>query len=305
LLFFATSGIERQLLTIRHTGRHGKGYLLQVAGITMYDTAINDQFPAGAAAYAAYVDGGVGDQPNFAFIVSTFPKAQHLSIALFSANNADALDVEPGASAPSDIPGWYARQVARGIQRPVIYASVSAMNDTILPLLSQAGIARAKTRLWSAHYGLGEHICGPGSCGALSIDADGTQWTSSALGLVLDQSLLLENFFSAAPNPNPTPTEAELQSGQLTTGHGAFTVIAVPPGSASRIAFGVDNHAQNVPVARLRVAFFDTAWHIHPNVVLDGDKGLGILTFENAAKTGIVSVRRNDDGNAAVGYVVY
>jgi hypothetical protein len=268
----------------------------------MYDTALNDQFPAGAAAYAAYVDGGVGDQPNYAFIVSTFPKAQHLSIALFAGNNADALDVEPGASAPSDIPGWYARQVARGIQRPVIYASVSAMNDAILPLLRQAGIARTKTRLWSAHYGLGEHICGPGSCGLLSIDADGTQWTSSALGLVLDQSLLLEDFFTTQ---NPTAAEAELQSGQLNTGHGVFTVIAVPPGSAHQIAFGVDNHAQNVPVAQLSVAFFDTAWHVHPHVVLDGNKGLGILAFPNPSKTGVISVRRNDAGNAAVGYVVY
>jgi hypothetical protein len=34
-----------------------------MAGITMYDTALNDQFPAGAAAYAAYVDGGIGNQP--------------------------------------------------------------------------------------------------------------------------------------------------------------------------------------------------------------------------------------------------
>ena len=109
----------------------------------MFDTALNDQFPAGAAAYAAYVDGGLGDQPNYAYIVSTFPEAQHLSIALFASDNADALDVEPGAATPSDIPGWYARQVARGIQRPVLYASASAMNDQILPVLSQAGIARA------------------------------------------------------------------------------------------------------------------------------------------------------------------
>ena len=56
----------------------------------MYDSAYNDQFPAGAAAYAAYVDGGVGDQPNYAYIVSAFPKAQHLSIALFASDNADA-----------------------------------------------------------------------------------------------------------------------------------------------------------------------------------------------------------------------
>ena len=271
----------------------------------MYDTALNDQFPAGAAAYAGYVDGGVGDQPNYAYVVSTFPKAQHLSIALFADNNADALDVEPGASAPADIPGWFARQVARGVQRPVIYASASTMNDSVLSVLSQGGIARARTRLWSAHYGLGEHICGPRSCGALSVDADGTQWTSSARGLVLDQSLLLENFFAPATTREPNATEGELQSGQLNNGHGVFTVIAVPPGSAHHIAFAVDNHAQNVPVVRLRVAIFDTAWHVHPDVALDGNKGLGILTFPNAAKTGMVSVRRSDAGNGAVGYVVY
>ena len=124
----------------------------------------------------------VGDQPNYAYIVTAFPKAQHLSIALFAANNADALDVEAGAAVPSEIPGWYARQVQRGITRPVIYASASTMNDAILPVLSQAGISRARTRLWTAHYGLGEHICGPASCGALSIGADGTQWTSKRAG---------------------------------------------------------------------------------------------------------------------------
>jgi hypothetical protein len=270
----------------------------------MFDTALNDQFPGGGAAYAGYVDGHVGNQPNYAYIVSAFPKAQHLSIALFASDNADVLDVEPGASSPSDIPGWYARQVARGIQRPVIYASASTMNDEILPLLSQAGIARARTRLWSAHYGAGEHICGPGSCGSLSVNADGTQWTSNARGLVLDQSLLASNFFTAA-KVQPTVMEAELQSGQLNNGHGAFTVIAVPPGSAHQIAFGADDTAQNTGVARLRVAFFDTAWHVHPDVVIGDNHGLGVVAFTNPARTGIISVRRSDNGSTAVGYVVY
>jgi hypothetical protein len=267
----------------------------------MFDTAQNDQFPSGAPAYAAYVDGGLGNQPNYAYIVSAFPQAQHLSIALFAGNNADALDVEAGASAPSDIPAWYARQVQRGVRRPVIYASASLMNDAILPVLSQAGISRAQTRLWTAHYGAGEHICGPGSCGALSIEADGTQWTSSALGLVLDQSLLAVDFFTT----DPTVTEAELQSGQLTTGNGAFTVIPVPPGTAHHIALGIDNQAQNQPAARLRVAFFDTAWRVHGDVVVDGAKGLAVLAFPDPARTGVVSVRRNDAGLAAVGYVIY
>lgn len=278
-------------------------YRHRVAGITMYDTVLNNQFPAGAAAYAAYVDGCIGNQPNYAYIVRAFPKAQHLSVALFPGDNADALDVEPGASAPSDVPAWHARQVARGVRRPVIYASVSTMNDTILPLLSQAGIARAQVRLWTAHYGLGEHICGPSTCGALSVNADGTQWTSSARGLILDQSLLAGDFF--APTPGSTVTEAELQSGQLNNGHGVFTVIPVPPGTAHNIAFAIDNHAQNVPAARLRVAFYDTTWHVHPDVVLDGARGLSIMPFANAARTGVVSVRRDDAGNQSVGYVIY
>jgi hypothetical protein len=275
-----------------------------VAGITMYDTAFNDQFPAGAAAYAGYVDGDIGNQPNYAYIVSTFPKAQHLSVTLSSGNDADVLDVESGAAVPSDVSGWHAKQVARGIKRPVIYASASAMNDDILPVLSQASIARAGVRLWTAHYGVGEHVCGPGSCGSLSVDADGTQWTSSANGLVLDESLLVGDFF-ATTSTAPTATETQLQSGQLNNSYGSFTVIPVPLGTARHIAFGLDNHAQNTTAVRLRVAFFDTAWRVHPDVVLDGNKGLQVMAFPDAAKTGVVSVRRNDSTQAAVGYVIY
>jgi hypothetical protein len=274
----------------------------------MFDTALNDQFPGGAVAYAAYVDGDIGNQPNYAYIVTAFPQAQHLSIALFATDNADVLDVEAGASAPSDIPGWYATQVQRGIQRPVVYANVSTMNDAVLPVLSQAGIARAQIRLWTAHYGEGKHICGPDTCGALSINADGTQWTSNAMGLILDQSLLLDTFFTVTTDPTTTHrtiTEAELQSGQLNNGKGAVTAIAVPPGTAVRIVFGVDNALQNQPVAQLRVAIFDTAWRIHPQFAVDGTKGLAVVPFPDPAKTGVISIRRMDNGLVSVGYVVY
>jgi hypothetical protein len=273
----------------------------------MFDTIYNDQFPPGAAAYAAYVDGGIGDQPNFAYIVSAFPKAQHLSVSLFG-NNADALDVEPGASTPSSIPAWYDTQRKRGIQRPCVYASASTMNDEILPVLSQAGIARTAVRLWTAHYEVGEHICGPNSCGALSINADGTQWTPNAVvdgvTLVLDQSLLLETFFTTDPT---IPTEAELQSGQLNLGKNAHTAIAVPLGTAQRIAFGADNGVQGQPPVRLRIAIFGTGpgWHVTNDLIVDGTKGLTILPFPDPAKTGVISVSRADAGIVSVGYVVY
>jgi hypothetical protein len=275
-----------------------------VANITMYDTIYNNQFPAGAQAYAAYVDGGLGNQPNYAFIVNTFPKAEHLSIALFSGNNADALDVEAGAATPGEIPAWCTRQRQRGIQRPCIYANASTMQGSVLPVLSQAKIARSTVRLWTAHYGLGEHICGPSSCGALSIEADGTQWTSSALGRVLDQSELQASFFTT---DQTVTAEAELESGQLNTGKNALTSIAVAPGTAHHVAFGCDNSLAAQSPAVLRVAIYDTGpgWHVTQNVVIDGTKGLHVMAFPNPAKTGVVSVIRTDAGGFPVGYVVY
>jgi hypothetical protein len=272
----------------------------------MYDTIYNNQFPAGAQAYAAYVDGGLGNQPNYAYIVNTFPKAEHLSIALFSSNNADALDVEAGAATPDEIPAWCTRQRQRGIQRPCIYANASTMQGNVLPVLSGAKIARSSVRLWSAHYGLGEHICGPSSCGAMSVEADGTQWTSSAHGLVLDQSELLSNFFTISPT-NGATAEAELQSGQLNTGKNAPTNIAVAPGTAHHVAFGCDNSVEGQPPAVLRVAIYDTGpgWHVTNNVVVNGANGLHIMAFPNSAKTGVISVIRTDSGTFPVGYVVY
>ena len=182
--------------------------------ISMFDAIANEQFPPGAAAYAAYVDGSIGDQPNYAFIVAAFPKARHLSVSLFG-NNADALDVEPGASSPSDIPAWHAAQRKRGIQRPCVYASASTMNSEVLPVLTNAGIARGTVRLWTAHYDVGEHICGPKTCGQLSIDADGTQWTDQALDRDLDQSLLRDDFFDGPAPVHPTTDFAEYDMSKL------------------------------------------------------------------------------------------
>jgi hypothetical protein len=282
-----------------------------MAGITMYDTAYNAEFPAGAQAYAAYVDGSLGDQPNYAHIVKAFPKAHHLSIAVFSRDNADALDVEPGAAAPSNVPDWYARQRHRGIGRPCLYASASTMADDMLPVLRRAKIARDQVRLWSAHYGVGEHICGPASCGAVPIEMDGTQWTPSALGRALDQSLLQDDFFTTKATKTTTTsrrrptTEAELQSGQLGLGRDAKTVVSVPPGTAHHIAFGCDNGLDGQPPARLRVAFYGGGWRAYDNVEVNGSKGLTVMAFPDPAKTGVISIARLDAGKVQVGFVVY
>lgn len=205
--------------------------------ITMYDTIVNSEFPPDAAAYAAYVDGGIGNQPNYGYITEAFPGAQHLSIALFPDDNADALDVEPGAAPPESAAAWYAVQRARGLARPCLYASADAMEEFAVPLIEATLIPRDAVRLWSAHYGAGEHICGPKTCGAMSIDADGTQWTNNALGLDLDQSLLLGDFFTI-PSPPPPPLEDWTYGPPLdltaTDGHTTVRLTWEPPAAAPK-----------------------------------------------------------------------
>jgi hypothetical protein len=169
----------------------------------MYDTIYNDLFPSGAAAYASYVDGGVGDQPNYGWVTARYPKADHLSVAIFPSDDADCLDIEPGAAEPADAAVWYERQIKRGVYRPCFYASASLMESSLIPIVRAAGFPRDRIRLWSAHYGEGQHVCGPASCRLTSIPMDGTQWTDSAGGRNVDQSLLLPGFFAPQPSPDP------------------------------------------------------------------------------------------------------
>lgn len=178
--------------------------------LRMIDSAYNSQFEAGFDAYGAYTDGGVGDQPNIAYVTRAYPHAHHFGFAVHARDDADCLDVERFAAVPSDIPGWVARQRKRGIIRPGVYASASLMQSACVPVLRGALIPLSSVRLLSAHYA-GRHICGPGSCGLLSVNADGTQWTDRTDNRTADESLLLGNFFGTAPAPQPHPTTPTLE----------------------------------------------------------------------------------------------
>lgn len=175
---------------------------------TMADSIYPANLPPGYGAYAGYVD---GRWPDFAQIAKRFPAAKLLPIAVFPADNATCLDIETGDATPGQAPAWVKRQQARGISRPVLYASVSVMPE-VLGALSSAGISRASVRLWSAHYGAGQHICGPYSCKWPGVPAmDGTQWSDSAPGLngsQVDASILLDSFFGMIPPPAPLPSGA-------------------------------------------------------------------------------------------------
>ena len=98
--------------------------------------------------------------------------------------------------------------------------------------------------------------------------------------------------------------EVEVQSGQLNLGASAVTVITAPHGSGSGIAFGCDNGLQGMAPAVLRVAIYDTQWHIHNSVTVDSTKGQTVLPFPNPKSTGVISVKRLDAGEVIVGYEV-
>ena len=98
--------------------------------------------------------------------------------------------------------------------------------------------------------------------------------------------------------------EVEVQSGQLNTGANAVTVITVPLGSGSKIAFGCDNGLQGMAPAALRVAIYDTGWHITNHVTVDSTKGQTVVPFADGTKTGVISVKRMDAGEVVVGYEV-
>ena len=164
--------------------------------LVMYDSVDPGQIPADAQFLAGYIDGAYA---NSAELADRFPRARLLTIAVFAQHDAECLDIETGDATPGQAPGWYARQRARGITRPCLYASASVMGAAVIPAISAAGIRRGTVRLWSAHYTGTPHICGPSSCGLTSIEMDGTQWTSRALGRTLDQSLLADGFFSTLP----------------------------------------------------------------------------------------------------------
>lgn len=203
--------------------------------LVMYDSIDISQIPADATAVAGYID---GRWPTFTALTQRFPHAHWLPIAVTADADAEVLDVESGDATPGQASGWIKRQLARKVYRPVIYANASTMPG-VLQALGAAGIPRASVRLWSAHY-TEAHICGPSSCRYPGVPAcDGTQWTPNALGLDLDESLLLADFFASGPKP-PKPARRKGSPMLMNQGMGAITPFSVPAGAKNLILTPTD-----------------------------------------------------------------
>lgn len=173
----------------------------------MYDSVTVSAIPKGAPAVAGYVGGRFLTFPT---LVKEFPKAHKLSIAVASTQDAECLDIEPGDSTPALAAGWVRRQKARGVERPVVYTSLSGA-QALVNTLQTSGLPRGSYRLWTAHYTFHAHICDP-KCGfGLREPADATQWTDKALGRNLDESLCSNTFFGAVPKPKPAVDPAKVR----------------------------------------------------------------------------------------------
>jgi hypothetical protein len=164
----------------RHKPSRGK--------LAMYDDVTISLIPDDAKAVAGYVNGLYTTWPA---ILSQFPRAKKLSIAVSADHDADCLDVEPGDATPAQAPAWIKRQKGK----PVIYCSVSQA-ASVLSELARAGVKRSDVKLWTAHYDAHAHICTP-ACGfGMPTTADATQWTDHALERSLDESLCSGSFFN-------------------------------------------------------------------------------------------------------------
>lgn len=185
----------------RPRGHLIKGWRVKYLGaaVTAYlngqDSITASAMLPGLQVYCGYV---AGTYNNYAAVTADHPGALYIGIAPWVAPT-DCLDIEPGDAAPADAPSFYHQATHPNTNKPVMYTSAGDA-QTVINALAVAGIARSAYYLWSAHYGLGPHVCGPSSCGFPQ--ADGTQWTD---GANYDSDLFASYMFGAIPAPvNPT-----------------------------------------------------------------------------------------------------
>lgn len=167
----------------------------------MFDDANAANYPTGAYAYAGYIDGYV----TYPWLEANRKGANLLSITVRGNAAARCIDVEPGASAQWQIPGFLAAH--RGSKlKPVCYL-MAGQATAICDWLATQGHPRSSYTLWTAHVGQGEHFCGPATCG-YGPGSNGTQWTWTAQGKALDQSVIDDSFFGGkTPQPNTEPLQ--------------------------------------------------------------------------------------------------
>lgn len=163
---------------------------------TCYDAINAANLPGGGDVYLAYLNGFYA---NYTAVKARFPGKRIIGIAVTSGIHALMIDDEPGDADNAQVAAWFHGDESL-YHKPILYTMASNV-DALVAQMSAAGFPRDLYRIWSAHYGAGEHICGPNTCGECQTECDATQWASNA---AYDTSLLASDFFDA-PKPPPPP----------------------------------------------------------------------------------------------------
>jgi hypothetical protein len=193
--------------------------------LTMPDSTVPANLPAGYPAYLGYVD---GQWPTVPKLLAAHPEAHVIGLTVLGGTlAATGVDCEPGNVNAVGAASWVKRKLAVApASRPVAYADLESpgysMAEIIAALLN-LGIPRVKYRVLTAHYTGTAHICSPSTCGT-AFQADGTQWTSKYPGIGgddIDMSLLDDSFFGAAAPAVPAWQETAMQNLPLDVKQGA------------------------------------------------------------------------------------
>ena len=213
--------------------------MLEVGGVTYYEMAdaIDPQnLPSGMDAYLGYVD---GRWPDYAAIAQREGGVPCYGLTVFgSPSTGDGTDSEPGNADISQTVLATKGELARGIDRPIVYCPASWASDMVTAH-TQAGIPRQTYRLLTAHYGWAntipglepsEHICGPTTCG-YGPGSNGTQWKND-IAPGYDLSILDAGFINAIPHPGPSPEENTM---------GTLTHFNDSQGNNYALAYSSDN----------------------------------------------------------------
>jgi peptidoglycan hydrolase-like protein with peptidoglycan-binding domain len=159
--------------------------------------------------YGGYFNGPFA---NLTSIRNRFPGKPVMGYAtrIVGSHGADAIDAEPGTLGGTFNPN--AAGVLRFIHewtggsglfhKPVVY-TMGSWADGMQDFLASNGISRDRYYLLTAHYGRGEHFCGPATCGLSQTPADATQYMAAG---PFDRSCFRSEMFvanGAIPSPPP------------------------------------------------------------------------------------------------------
>jgi peptidoglycan hydrolase-like protein with peptidoglycan-binding domain len=184
--------------------------------------------------YGGYFNGPFA---NLTSIRNRFPGKPVMGYATWvnGSHGADAIDAEPGTLGGTFSPN--AAGVLRFIhewtggsglfRKPVVY-TMGSWADAMQDFLAANGISRDRYFLLTAHYGRGEHFCGPATCGLSRTPADATQYLAAG---PFDRSCFHSEMFLTAGTVPPTPVQVKAAAPVNTDG---ATVRAGDTGSAVR-----------------------------------------------------------------------